>query len=57
MTSVNMPPAMLGSTMALVALALSYTVMAGPLSALTERIATELLAREPYISAVLGGAR
>ena len=43
--------------MALVALALSYTVMAGPLSALAERIATELLAREPYISAVLGGAR
>ena len=56
-TSVNMPPAMLGSTMALVALALSYTVMAGPLSALAERIATELLAREPYISAVLEGAR
>ncbi|MFF4413993.1 Na+/H+ antiporter subunit D [Streptosporangium sp. NPDC001559] len=56
-TSATMPAPMLGATTALVALGLSYTVLAGPLSALTGRTAEELLAREPYISAVLGRAR
>ncbi|MER5627925.1 Na+/H+ antiporter subunit D [Streptosporangium sp. NPDC002544] len=56
-TSVTMPKLMFASTAALVALALSFTVLAGPLSALSERAAEELLAREPYISAVLGGER
>ncbi|MEV8632459.1 Na+/H+ antiporter subunit D [Streptosporangium sp. NPDC051023] len=56
-TSVTMPLPMLGSATALVALGLSYTVLAGPLSALTRRTADELLAREPYISAVLGSPR
>lgn len=56
-TSVTMPKLMFASTAALVALALSFTVLAGPLFALSERAAAELLAREPYISAVLGGER
>ncbi|MEV4246517.1 Na+/H+ antiporter subunit D [Streptosporangium canum] len=56
-TSSTIPFPMLGSTTALVVLALSFTVLAGPLSALTERTAGELMAREPYISAVLGGGR
>ncbi|MGJ6962978.1 Na+/H+ antiporter subunit D [Streptosporangium sp. G11] len=56
-TAVAMPVPMLAATAALVVLALSYTVLAGPLSALAERAAGELLAREPYISAVLGGER
>lgn len=54
-TSVTMPAPMLGATAALVALGLSYTVLAGPLTALTRRTAAELLDRAPYISAVLGG--
>jgi multicomponent Na+:H+ antiporter subunit D len=33
---------------------LSFTVLAGPLSALARRAAVELMAREPYITAVLG---
>ncbi|MEV0754279.1 Na+/H+ antiporter subunit D [Streptosporangium sp. NPDC050280] len=56
-TSVTLPKLMFASTAALVALALSFTVLAGPLHALSERAAEELLAREPYISAVLGGGR
>ncbi|MEU4405179.1 Na+/H+ antiporter subunit D [Streptosporangium sp. NPDC023963] len=56
-TAVTMPAPMLAATAALVVLALSYTVLAGPLSALAERAAGELLAREPYVSAVLGGER
>ncbi|GAA3088266.1 Na+/H+ antiporter subunit D [Streptosporangium carneum] len=56
-TSASMPLPMLGSATALVALGLSYTVLAGPLSALTRRTAVELLAREPYVSAVLGDRR
>ncbi|MGW4665116.1 Na+/H+ antiporter subunit D [Streptosporangium sandarakinum] len=56
-TSVRMPPPMIGATAALVALGLSYTVLAGPLSAFTVRTAAELLARRPYISAVLGSGR
>ena len=54
-TTLAMPAPLLGATAALVALGLTYTVLAGPLSALAERAATELMARRPYISAVLGG--
>ncbi|GGO64243.1 Na+/H+ antiporter subunit D [Nonomuraea cavernae] len=53
-TTAAMPVLLLGSSAALVALALSFTVLAGPLSSLAERAAGELMAREPYISAVLG---
>ncbi|MDA0632021.1 Na+/H+ antiporter subunit D [Nonomuraea sp. MCN248] len=47
-------PGLYGPTAALVVLGLAYTVLAGPLSSLTERAAGELLARQPYITAVLG---
>ncbi|MFC5815114.1 Na+/H+ antiporter subunit D [Nonomuraea harbinensis] len=47
-------PGLYGPVTALVMLGLAYTVLAGPLSSLTERAADELLARQPYITAVLG---
>ncbi|NRQ36654.1 Na+/H+ antiporter subunit D [Nonomuraea sp. NN258] len=53
-TTTSTPPALLGATVALVGLGLSFTVLAGPLSALAVRAAGELMAREPYITAVLG---
>ncbi|WP_336205287.1 Na+/H+ antiporter subunit D [Nonomuraea sp. LPB2021202275-12-8] len=53
-TTTAMPAPLLGATAALVALGLSFTVLAGPLSSLAERTAGELMARDPYISAVLG---
>jgi multicomponent Na+:H+ antiporter subunit D len=56
-TTTTMPLTLIGSTAALVLLGLSYTVLAGPLSALTDRAAAELLARSPYISAVLEEGR
>ena len=39
--------------MSLVAMSLTITVVAGPLFALTDRAAHDLLERSPYISAVL----
>ncbi|MGP4095413.1 Na+/H+ antiporter subunit D [Nonomuraea sp. KM90] len=54
-TTATLPAALPLSVVALVALGLSFTVLAGPLSALAQRTAGELLAREPYISAVLEG--
>ncbi|SEG96907.1 multicomponent Na+:H+ antiporter subunit D [Nonomuraea solani] len=56
-TTATLPVALPIAVAALVALGLSFTVLAGPLSALAERAATELMAREPYITAVLGGVR
>ncbi|WP_433889574.1 Na+/H+ antiporter subunit D [Streptomyces sp. CA-111067] len=53
-TTTAASPTMLGATCALVALGLSYTVLAGPLSGLADRAAAELLTRTPYVSAVLG---
>ncbi|MFC5826375.1 Na+/H+ antiporter subunit D [Nonomuraea insulae] len=53
-TTTALPVALAVSVSALVALGLAFTVLAGPLSALAERAAAELLAREPYVSAVLG---
>ncbi|MEV5890603.1 Na+/H+ antiporter subunit D [Nonomuraea fuscirosea] len=53
-TTTAMPAALPLSVAALVTLGLSFTVLAGPLSALAQRAAAELMAREPYISAVLG---
>ncbi|MFI6814156.1 Na+/H+ antiporter subunit D [Nonomuraea sp. NPDC050328] len=51
----SVPAPMWVATAGLVALALSFTVFAGPLSGLAERTGAELLARQPYITAVLGG--
>ncbi|MEV0586670.1 Na+/H+ antiporter subunit D [Nonomuraea sp. NPDC050310] len=51
----SVPAPMWAATAGLVALALSFTVFAGPLSGLAERTGAELLARQPYITAVLGG--
>ena len=56
-TTTTTPPPLFGATAALVVLGLSLTVLAGPLSALAQRTAGELMAREPYISAVLGSTR
>ncbi|MFB4263697.1 Na+/H+ antiporter subunit D [Nonomuraea sp. GTA35] len=53
-TTTTLPVALPLSVAALVALGLSFTVLAGPLSALARRAAVELMAREPYITAVLG---
>jgi multicomponent Na+:H+ antiporter subunit D len=52
-TTTSLPAALPLSVAALVVLGLSFTVLAGPLTALAERAAHELLAREPYVSAVL----
>lgn len=49
------PLPMWGAAAALVGLSLVFTVFAGTLAGLTERAGVELLAREPYISAVLEG--
>ncbi|SCK05981.1 multisubunit sodium/proton antiporter, MrpD subunit (TC 2.A.63.1) [Streptomyces sp. WMMB 714] len=49
------PPAtMLGPTIAMVSFGLAFTVLAGPLTSLTERVADELTARTPYVEAVTG---
>lgn len=49
----KLPLGMVGATGALVALSLALSVGAGPLMDYTHRAALELLAREPYIHAVL----
>ncbi|MFL1377579.1 MULTISPECIES: Na+/H+ antiporter subunit D [unclassified Nocardiopsis] len=56
-TSVALPKTMVGATTALVVFGLALTVFAGPLIAYSSDAATELLARTPYIEAVLGGDR
>ena len=56
-TSVSPPKTMVGSTIALVVFGLALTVFAGPLITYSSDAATELLARTPYIEAVLGGGR
>ncbi|PZG14774.1 Na+/H+ antiporter subunit D [Nonomuraea aridisoli] len=53
-TTVALPAALPLSVTALVALGLTFTVLAGPLSGLAQRAAGELMARDPYISAVMG---
>jgi multicomponent Na+:H+ antiporter subunit D len=47
-----LPALMTGATVALVAVGLALTVVAGPLYTLTDRAAADLLARTPYVSAV-----
>ncbi|GGS62654.1 Na+/H+ antiporter subunit D [Nonomuraea spiralis] len=56
-TTTALPPVLLGATAALVAFGLSFTVLAGPLAALTQRVAAELSLRQTYITAVLGTRR
>ncbi|MET9861362.1 Na+/H+ antiporter subunit D [Streptomyces smyrnaeus] len=54
-TTSSLPVSMAGATTALVLFGLAFTVLAGPLFALTDRAAGELLARTPYVEAVIGG--
>ncbi|WP_433698749.1 Na+/H+ antiporter subunit D [Nocardiopsis sp. CA-288880] len=56
-TSVVLPKSMVGATVALVAFGLALTVFAGPLIHYSSEAAVELMARTPYVEAVLGGAR
>jgi multicomponent Na+:H+ antiporter subunit D len=53
-TTKRLPWPMLVATGAAVALGLLYTVLGGPLTTFTDAAAAELLARTPYIEAVLG---
>lgn len=48
-----LPRTMLGATAAMTAVGLLITVVAGPLYAYTQRAATDLASREPYITSVL----
>ena len=49
----SQPRSMVGATVSLVTMSLAITVVAGPLFALTDRAAHDLLERSPYISTVL----
>ncbi|MEB3031650.1 Na+/H+ antiporter subunit D [[Mycobacterium] nativiensis] len=51
----RMPFGMVAPTLALIALGLAFTVLAGPIFGYTERAAAEVLDRGEYISAVLSG--
>ncbi|GAA2077884.1 Na+/H+ antiporter subunit D [Streptomyces albiaxialis] len=53
-TTRTLPGTMAGATVALVLFGLAFTVLAGPLFGLTGRAAEELLARTPYVEAVMG---
>jgi multicomponent Na+:H+ antiporter subunit D len=51
------PRLMLAPTVVAVVAVLSITVLAGPLYALSERAAQDLVGRDAYVDAVLGQAR
>jgi multicomponent Na+:H+ antiporter subunit D len=51
--AVRLPTMMVGATVALIALGLALTVLAGPLFDVTADAATDLRARTPYLRAVL----
>lgn len=53
-TTVRPPRAMTAATAGAVLLGLAFTVLAGPLTAFTDRSAAELIARRPYVEEVLG---
>ncbi|MGQ0573540.1 MAG: Na+/H+ antiporter subunit D [Pseudonocardia sp.] len=55
-TRLRVPATMVGATAALIAAGLAITVAAGPLQALTERAATDVVERTVYVEAVLGGS-
>jgi multicomponent Na+:H+ antiporter subunit D len=44
---------MLGATAAMTLVGLLITVVAGPLFAYTQRAATDLMSRDPYVTSVL----
>ncbi|GAB2692852.1 Na+/H+ antiporter subunit D [Thalassiella azotivora] len=51
----TVPPLMTGATAAVVGVGLAIPVLGGPLYALCARAATDLVAVQPYVTAVLGG--
>ncbi|MCY1654240.1 Na+/H+ antiporter subunit D [[Kitasatospora] papulosa] len=53
-TTVRPPRAMTAATAGAVVLGLAFTVLAGPLTAFTDRSAVELISRRPYVEEVLG---
>lgn len=53
--TVRLPALTVGATVALVALGVSLTLLAGPLFDVTADAATDLLSRTPYVRAVLPG--
>ena len=53
----RMPAGMLGPTVALIAVGLTLTVLAGPIFAYSQRAATEVMDRQQYITTVLGHVR
>jgi len=50
-----MPIGMVAPTGALIAVGLALTVLAGPIFAYSERAGAEVLDRDQYVTAVLGG--
>lgn len=54
-TSSVLPVTMTGATLALLVFGLAFTVLAGPMFGLTDRAAGELIARTPYVKAVMDG--
>jgi multicomponent Na+:H+ antiporter subunit D len=46
---------MVGAAAAMVVVTVSLTALAGPLYGITDRAATDLLERGPYLTAVFGG--
>jgi multicomponent Na+:H+ antiporter subunit D len=50
-----LPRVMVASTAAMVVVTVGLTALAGPLYAVAERAAEDLMDRTPYISAVFGG--
>ncbi|MDJ1133863.1 Na+/H+ antiporter subunit D [Streptomyces iconiensis] len=52
-TSSTLPTSMTGATIGLVVFGIAFTVLAGPLFGLTDRAAGELIARTPYVEAVM----
>ncbi|MET8924884.1 Na+/H+ antiporter subunit D [[Kitasatospora] papulosa] len=53
-TTVRPPRAMTAATAGAVVLGLAFTLLAGPLTAFTDRSAAELISRRPYVEEVLG---
>jgi multicomponent Na+:H+ antiporter subunit D len=53
----RLPRAMVWPTAVLVAMSLSFTVLAGPIFGYTDRTAHDLLQRSPYLDAALSGDR
>jgi multicomponent Na+:H+ antiporter subunit D len=52
-----LPRVMVGATAAMVTVTVALTALAGPLYGITDRAATDLLDRGPYLTAVFGEVR